>query len=219
MATIKTLLAAFTPSATKSPAYLAGLFIFLSLLAGCQSPKTPDEVTAAFWEALIEDKQTRQWYNPPVSDDQLGAAKGYATPASRDLVEREPYLEEASVQTGQIVINGTDASVETVITTSATDETDKTLTFNTVLAKENDQWQVDYQQTLINISNQPFSGIIRSLKALGDIFNKQLEQQLPLIEKQLESLGQELERQLDEFGRQLERPAQPDKQSPYPGTI
>lgn len=205
MATIKTLLAAFTPSATKSPAYLAGLFIFLSLLAGCQSPKTPDEVTTAFWEALI--------------DDQLGAAKDYATPASRDLVEREPYLEEASVQTGQIVINGTDASVETVITTSTTDETDKTLTFNTVLAKENNQWLVDYQQTLINISNQPFSGIIRSLKALGDIFNKQLEQQLPLIEKQLESFGQELERQLDEFGRQLERPAQPDKQSPYPGTI
>lgn len=189
----------------KSPACLAGLFILLLMLAGCQTAKMPDEVTTAFWEALIEDK--------------LETAKAYATPASRDLVDREPHLENASVETGQIVINGPAASVETVITLTTSEEAGQTLSFNTVLAKEHDQWLVDYQQTLLNISSQPFSGIIRSLKALGDIFNKQLEQQLPLIEKQIESFGQELERQLDEFGRQLDKPRPPDKQSPYPGTI
>lgn len=177
----------------------------LLMLTGCQTAKTPDEVTAAFWEALIEDK--------------LEIAKAYATPASRDLVKKEPNLENASVETGQIVINDPAASVETIITLTTNEEAGKTLSFNTVLAKEHDQWLVDYRQTLLNISSQPFNGIIRSLKSLGDIFNKQLEQQLPLIEKQIESFGQELKKQLDEFGRQLEKPSPPDKQSPHPGTI
>jgi hypothetical protein len=205
VATTKQFFATFIPCTVKSPACLAGLFVLLLMLTGCQTAKTPDEVTAAFWEALIEDK--------------LEIAKAYATPASRDLVKKEPNLENASVETGQIVINDPAASVETIITLTTNEEAGKTLSFNTVLAKEHDQWLVDYRQTLLNISSQPLNGIIRSLKSLGDIFNKQLEQQLPLIEKQIESFGQELKKQLDEFGRQLEKPSSPDKQSPHPGTI
>lgn len=193
------------------------------MLAGCQAAKTPDEVTAAFWEALIDDK--------------LETAKAYATPASRDLVDREPHLKNASVKTGQVTIDGPTTSVETMITLAINDEAGKTLSFNTVLAREHDKWLVDYRQTLTNISSLPFSIIIRNLQEIGDILHKQLEQQrpliekyidtfgrelekqLPLIKKQIESLGQDLEKELDKFGRQLEKPRQPDKQSPYPDTI
>jgi hypothetical protein len=223
VATTKPSLAALVQGAKQSPAYLAGLFILLLLLTGCQTAKSPDEVTAAFWEALI--------------DGNLKTAKTYATPASRDLVETEPYLENASVETGQITINGPASSVETIVTLASNEETGKSLTFNTVLAKEHDKWLVDYRQTLINISALPFNVILRSLQEIGDVLHKQLERQLPLIEKQveffgqelekqlplikkqIESLGQELEKQLDEFGRQLEKPRPPDKQSPYPGAI
>lgn len=213
----------FIPRSVKSPACLAGLFILLAMLTGCQAAKTPDEVTAAFWEALIDDKPEK--------------AKAYATFASRDLVDREPYLKNASVKTGQVAIDGPTTSVETMITLAINDEAGKTLSFNTVLAREHDKWLVDYRQTLTNISSLPFSIIIKSLQEIGDILHKQLEQQrplvekyidtfgrelekqLPLIKKQIESLGQELEKELDKFGRQLEKPRQPDRRSPYPDTI
>lgn len=223
MATTKAPLTALILGAKQSPAYLAGLFILLLLLAGCQTAKTPDEVTAAFWEALI--------------DGNLKTAKTYSTPASRDLIEKEPYLEDASVETGQISINGSASSVETIVTLASNGETGRSLTFNTVLEKEHDKWLIDYRQTLINISSLPFNVILRSLQEIGDVLHKQLERQLPFIEKQVESfgqelerqlplikkqvesLGQELEKQLDEFGRQLEKPRPPDKQSPHPGAI
>lgn len=193
------------------------------MLIGCQAAKTPEEVTAAFWEALIDDK--------------LEVAKAYVTLASRDLVDREPHLKNASVKTGQVTIDGPATSVETMITLAINDEAGKTLSFNTVLAKEHDKWLVDYRQTLTNISSLPFSIIIESLQEIGDILHKQLEQQrplieksidifgrelekqLPLIKKQIESLDQDLEKELNKFGRQLEKPRQPDKQSPYPDTI
>jgi len=144
----------------------------------------------------------------------IKSAKKQATQETQQLVDKQQPVENSSLRTGQIIINGLNATVETIIT-----QNDKTLSFNTVLFKENDHWKVDYRQTLINISNEPFSGIIRSLQNIGDILNKQLEQQLPLIEKEIESVGEELKRQLDEFGRNLEKSKPPQKQQPYRDTI
>lgn len=189
---------AFSPQ-SKSPAFLAGLVGLLIILSGCQ-PTTPEEVTTVFWEALIHGD--------------IESAKKQATQETQQLVGKQQLIENSSLSIGQITINGLNATVETIIT-----QTDNTLSFNTVLFKENDHWKVDYRQTLINISNEPFSGIIRSLQNIGDIFNKQLEQQTPLIEKEIESFGEELKRQLDEFRRNLENPKPPAKQKPYRDTI
>lgn len=182
-----------------SPALLAGLVALSLILSGCQAT-TPEEVTTAFWEALLHGD--------------IESAQKQATRESRQLVGKQQTIASSSLRTGQITINGLNATVETIIT-----QNDKTLTFNTVLFKENDHWKVDYRQTLINISNEPFSGIIRSLQNLGEIFNKQLEQQMPLIEKEIESFGEELKRQMDEFGRNLEKPKPPQKPQPYRDTI
>jgi len=192
----------FTAFAGKSnsPVLLAGLVGLLLILSGCQTATTPEGVTTVFWEALIHGD--------------IESAKEQATQETRQLVGKQQFIENSSVRTGQITINGLNATVETIIT-----QNDKTLSFNTVLFKENDHWKVDYQHTLINISNEPFSGIIRSLQNIGDIFNKQLEQQIPLIEKEIDSFGEELKRQLDEFKRNLENPKFPEKQQPYRDTI
>lgn len=144
----------------------------------------------------------------------IKSAKKQATQETQQLVDKQQPIENSSLRTGQIIINGLNATVETIIT-----QNDRTLSFNTVLFKENDHWKVDYRQTLINISNEPFSGIIRSLQNIGDILNKQLEQQLPLIEKEIESFGEELKRRLDEFGRNLEKSKPPQKPQPYRDTI
>lgn len=180
----------------KSPAYLTGLFCLLVLISGCQTPKTPEQVTAAFWTALIQAD--------------LETAKKFATQNSQHLITEEEARENATLSTAKIVINGSHATVETTMI-----EEGRTISFNTALLKEGDLWKIDYQQTLTNISTIPFNGIFKSLEEIGETLNKQLEQQMPLFEKQIESFGEELKKQLDEFGRYLENPKKWKKQHPY----
>ncbi len=188
----------------KSLAKLAGLFCLLLFITACQTAKTPEQVTTAFWQAIAQAD--------------LDTAKKLASPETQQLVRNEPKLENSTLQIGQIIINGVNATVATTLKLSPA-ENNRALSFDTVLLKQNDQWRIDYQQTLHNLANQPFSGIIKSLEAIGDTLNQQLQQQIPLIEQEIESFGKELQQQLDEFGRQLEKPKPPEKRQSYRDTI
>lgn len=189
---------------TKNPALLAGFFILAFMLSGCQAVKTPDQVTAAFWQAMARgDVET---------------ARREATQETQHLVSKQQNLENADIQTGKILIEGFNATVETVITLKKV-ENNKPLLFKTVLLKENDRWKVDYQQTLNNLLNRPFGEIFKSLRAIGDTINKQLEQQIPLIEKEIKSFSEELIKQLEEFNREIEKNSPPEKQQPPRSTI
>jgi DNA anti-recombination protein RmuC len=195
----------------KSPARLAGLFCLLIFANSCQTATTPEEITIVFWEELTRGN--------------VETAKKYATQDTQHLVTQQQAKENSTLEIGQITINGLNANVQTIITLPATDHR-PLLAFDTVLLKKEDQWQVDYRQTLNNISNEPlnepFSGIFKSLQDIGETFNKQLEQQMPLIEKEIDSFGEILKQQLEEFGRALKNfrpPAPPEKQQPYGDTI
>lgn len=190
--------------AKKKPVGLAGFLSLLFLLSGCQAALTPEQVTTAFWVAMAESN--------------LGSAREYATQGTQHLVTKQQNLEEATVKTGTILIDGSNATVATVMTLKKTQD-NKALSFDTVLLKENDLWKVDYQRTLNNLSNLPFGDIFKSLQAIGETINKELEQQIPLFEKQIKSFSEELIRQLDEFRRQLEKAAPPEKQQPRSSTI
>lgn len=190
--------------AKKSPVGLTGLLTLLLLLSGCQAALTPEQVATAFWVAMAEGN--------------LDSAREYATQETRHLVTKQQNLEEATVKTGAILIDGSNATVATVMTLKKP-ENNKELSFDTVLLKENDLWKVDYQRTLNNLSNLPFGDIFKSLRAIGETINKELEQQIPLFEKQIKSFSDELIRQLDEFRRQLEKAAPPEKQQPRSSTI
>ncbi|MFA5922016.1 MAG: hypothetical protein WC856_12100 [Methylococcaceae bacterium] len=206
MATIKVLLQIFPcHQATKSLAGLAGLFSLLFMLSGCQAVLTPEQVTLAFWEAMAQGD--------------LESARKHATQETQHLVAKQQNLEGASLKTGEVVIDGPNAKVSTIMTLKKP-ENNEYLSFNTVLLKENDLWKVDYQQTLNNLSILPFGELFNSLRAIGDAINKELEQQVPLFEKQIKSFSEELIRQLDEFRRNLEKSIPPpEKQKSYPGTI
>jgi len=205
MATTKVLLKSFSGyHAKKSLTGLAGILSLLFLLSGCQTVSTPEQVTEEFWEAM--------------ADDDLDAARKYATRDTQYLVRTQPALEDATVKTETALINGSNATVATFMTLKQTESND-VLPFDTVLLKENDQWKVDYQQTLNNLSILPLGDIFRSLRALGETFNRELRQQIPLFEKQIRSFSQDLIRQLDEFRRQIEKSAPPEKQRPYPDSI
>ncbi len=205
MATNKVLLKGFPCYQTKkSLVGLTGLLSLLLLLSGCQTVSTPEQVTTEFWEAM--------------ADSDLNSARKYATRETQYLVNTQQSLEDATVKTEEAFINGSNATVATLMTLKKSEIND-VLSFDTVLLKENNQWKVDYQQTLNNLSLLPFGDIFRSLRALGETFNKELKQQIPLFEKQFKSFSEELIRQLDEFRRQLEQSVPPEKQKPHSGTI
>ena len=188
----------------KSLAGLAGLLSLLLLLSGCQAVLTPEQVTTEFWEAMVEGN--------------LDSARKYATQETQQLVTKQQNMEDATLKTGVILIDGSNATVSTIITLKKP-ESNKVLSFETVLLKENDQWKIDYHRTLNNLSNLPFGDIFKSLRGIGETINKELEQQIPLFDKQIKSFSEELTRQLDEFRRQLEKPVPPEKQEPHPGSI
>jgi len=204
--TIKVLLQIFPcHHATKSLAGLAGLFSLLFMLSGCQAVLTPEQVTLTFWEAMAQGN--------------LESARKHVTQETQHLVAKQQNLEGASIKTGEVVIDGPNATVSTIMTLKKP-ENNEYLSFNTVLLKENDLWKIDYQQTLNNLSILPFGELFNSLRAIGDAINKELEQQVPLFEKQIKSFSEELIRQLDEFRRNLEKSIPPpEKQKSYPGTI
>jgi hypothetical protein len=176
----------------------------LFLLSGCQTVSTPEQVTEEFWEAM--------------ADGDLSAARKYTTRDTQHLVSRQQTLEGATVKTEEALVNGSNATVATFMTLKKS-EIDDDLSFDTVLLKENNQWKVDYQQTLNNLSILPLGDLFRGLRELGEVFNKELKQQIPLFEKQIKSFSQELIRQLDELRREMEKAAPPEKQRPYPNTI
>lgn len=205
MATTNDLLKCFPCYHTKNNQGIFALLLsLLVLLNGCQAALTPEQITMAFWEAM--------------ANSNVGLAKKYVTQETQHLVTKQQNLEEATVGIGKVLIDGSNATVPTVITLKKP-ENNKVLSFDTVLLKENDQWKVDYQQTLNNLSNLPFGNIFKSLQGIGEAINKQLEQQIPLFEKQIKSFSEELIRQLDEFRRQLEKAAPPEKQKPHSNTI
>lgn len=205
MATTNVLLKGFRCYHTqKSLPGLAGLLSLLFLLSGCQAVLTPEQVTTAFWEAMAAGN--------------LDSARKYATQETQHLVTKQQNLEDALVKTGVILIDGSKATVATVMTLKKP-ENNKDLSFDTVLLKENDLWKVDYQRTLNNLSILPFGDVFKSLRAIGETINKELEQQIPLFEQQIKSFSDELIRQLDEFRRQLEKAAPPEKQQPDSSTL
>lgn len=169
---------------------LAGILSLLLILSGCQTILTPEQATTTFWKAM--------------ANGDLASAKKYTTLETQYLVTKQENIMGASLETGVIVIDGLTAKVATVITLK-NPESNKLLSFDTVLLKENDAWKVDYRQTLSNLSIVPFGEVINSLRAIGDVINKKMEEQIPFFENQIRSFSDQLIRQLDEFRHQLEK--------------
>ncbi|SFL38438.1 hypothetical protein SAMN05216302_10742 [Nitrosomonas aestuarii] len=178
MMTYKDLLQIFYQSYTKHRmSRLTGIFSLLFILSGCQTIVTPEQATTTFWKAMAN--------GDPES------AKKYTTQETQYLVTKQENIMGASLETGVIVIDGLNAKVATVITPK-NPESNKLLSFDTVLSKENDVWKVDYRQTLNNFSILPFGDVINSLRAIGDVINEKLEQQMPFFENQIRSFRDQL---------------------------
>ncbi len=181
------------------------LFLLTVFASGCQTGKSPEEVTKLFWRTMAQG--------------QVESAKQYVTQDSQHLVNLQDIEKSSPVQTGEAFVDDdSDMPFASVPTTIIRNK--RQVTFDTMLTKERDLWKINYVQTQLNITMIPLGDIAQSLQNLGGIFAKQLEQQLPIIQKQMETFGNQLKQQLDELGRSLEKPQQPgNPPRQRPGTI
>jgi hypothetical protein len=178
-----------------NPARIAALLGLLFMLSGCQSGPPPEKVTRSFWDAMAQGD--------------IETARQCTTQVSQYLVTQHEDLKDASLQTGTVDIDGDYAKVATTLRLKKPGP-NNVVKFNTVLAEEDDQWKVDYLQTMNNFLHLPFGEVFKSLQGIGEAINKDLQQQLPLIEKQLKSFSDGLLRQMEEFRRQLEKSIPPE---------
>ena len=148
-------------------------------LTGCSNPETPQEVTQAFWTAVLENDA------------------GTATELST-LVDEGGYdafglsWSGAEVQWGRVSASGSDAEIETIFSNLAAAD-GETLKTTTHLVRINDQWQVDYHQTSDAITSDLRVGsLIGSVKDLGERFRSRFEEETGKASRELERLMDEL---------------------------
>jgi len=179
-------------------------FIFIVALTACQARKTPIETTQHFWSAIAKN--------------QLDTAKKYCSSKSQHLPATDnARIKESTFDYGKIVIDGLKASVETQFISPSSD---KKLSFTTFLVNENEDWKIDCQRSINAFnSHQVFKDLFNELSNLGKDLNKQIEQQLPIIEKEIESFGKELKQQLDTFEGNINKSLQKKQKDPYQNTI
>ena len=194
--------------------------IFFTLLfSGCMADLTPIEVSERFWTA--------------VQNKDAGEIKKYISTKTidkNDLTDNILPLEEISL--GRTVIDADQAWVDTTVIIAGDDPF--TLPFKTVLLKDKNQWKVDYDATVISISED--SAVARVMGSIADIsgqFAKDLDRSLeeiqkaiPEVQKEIEIIEEnvrhhlpELKQKVEEFMRQLEEALEGfNKRSESPGT-
>jgi hypothetical protein len=181
-----------------------GLIAALALvvLAGCSNPETPQEVAAAFWQAMAENDASDVVEYSTLADSE--AFDGY----KRSWTDAVPSF-------GRVVIEGREATIVTRLPAEAGTEGER-LELITYLVRFNDQWLVDYDRTGDAILNpSPLSNIMGELTKLGqklsDSFSSssgQMEQQMDQLARDLETYSEEMSRKaenaMDEFGQKLQ---------------
>lgn len=171
------------------------LIIFL-VIGGCMANLEPREVSERFWTA-VQEKNTveiRKYISSDVSNNALS----------------EHILPIDNVSLGKTVIDGDHAWVDTEVDVSADEPF--TLPLKTVLKKENNQWKVDYDETVSPVSSD--SSIARVVGNLSELSNQVAEEldralediqaAIPEVQKEIEEIEENLNHSLPELRQRIE---------------
>ncbi len=163
----------------------------LTLLAGCSNPETPQEVAAAFWQAMAENDADDVMEYSSLAD--TAAFDGYR----RSWTDAVPSF-------GRVVIEDREATIVTRLPPEAGTEGER-LELVTYLVRFQGQWLVDYDRTGEAILNpSPFNSIMGELSRLGEELSARFSSSSDEFEQQMEQLAQDLEAYSEEMGRQAE---------------
>ncbi|ROQ45192.1 hypothetical protein EDB94_2541 [Marinobacter sp. 3-2] len=163
----------------------------LTLLAGCSNPETPQEVAAAFWQAMAENDAGDVMEYSTLAES--AAFDGY----KRSWTDAVPSF-------GRVVIEEREATIVTRLPAEAGTEGER-LELVTYLVRFQGQWLVDYDRTGEAILNpSPFSSIMGELSRLGDELSARFSSSSDDFEQQMEQLARDLEAYSEEIGREAE---------------
>lgn len=181
---------------------LPGLITVTFLLSACSGPETPQEVSEAFWQSMLEGH--------------AGDANTYSTlvdDAAFDSFERD--WQGVHVEWGRVVIDGHQASVDTTLRgLKGQSEPRETTTY---LVKKDEQWLVDYYRTGDALARGPlFDGVLGELEQFGRDLQARWSQQSSEMAREIERLNQDLEQHAEqanenfsdlvkEYGEKLEQ--------------
>lgn len=169
------------------PRFIA-LFFSVLLLSACMGPKTPQEVTQAFWDAVINNQA-----EDAVEYSTLTDAKQYDG-FSKDWTGFQPSW-------GKVVIEGNEASIASEFKSPADSNMDDRK-FTTYLVRDNETWKVDYEKTAEGLRGGVFSNLFGALSQMGNDLSKQLKSSADDFNAEMERMSKEMEEMSKEYRQQ-----------------
>ncbi len=190
-------------TAMKNKIRIIGLMCSLLLLSACGGPKTPQEVTQAFWTA--------------VSHGDADGIVGYSTLSDIEGYDRFSRDDWADIELswGKVVIDTADAEIVTRL--SNPEAPGDNLAFSTHLVRQGEQWRVDYARTADELrARAALDGLVNSVGALGgeissqfDHASRELDANIKSMAEQVRtfsrSLQEDASERVEHYGAELER--------------
>lgn len=165
---------------------LVALFGFALLLSACAQEETPQDVTQAFWDAVV-------------INDAKGAVKHstLADAAQYDAFGRD--WQGLTPSLGKIVIEGDRASVVTML--AGPDESSRSQV-ETYLLRTDGEWKVDYARTGTQLGGGPLGALFGHLENIGSSITEQLKAASDDFAVSMERMGQQLEEAANQVSEQ-----------------
>lgn len=169
--------------------YLCLFILFPGLfLSGCFGPKTPQEVSQAFWQAVIEHDANGVVKYSTLSNAQ--AFDGFGL----DWKGYKPAL-------GKVVIDGDEARIETRFNGLAGSAAGNRHC-ETYLVRQNGTWKVDYKMTGNDLRGGALGALFGHLQQMGNELSKSLDATAKQLNADMERLGHKLQDMADSFSQQ-----------------
>jgi len=172
----------------KSLSRLSLLLFSVFLLSACLAPKTPQEVTKAFWGAVI-------------NDDAASAVEYSTLTDVKDFDGFSKVWKGFKPTWGKVIIDGEEASVVSSFASPENSDMDKR-EFTTYLVRQGDTWKVDYSRTKDAVNGGALGSLFGALSQLGSDLSKQFESSANDFRHEMERMSKELEAMSEELGKQ-----------------
>lgn len=172
----------------KKPLYVA--FVML-LLTGCLGPKTPQEVSKAFWYAVIEN-------------DASAVVKYSTLTTSQDFDGFGLDWHGYTPNWGRVIIDGDEASIVTKFSNPNAGSAEKRKCV-TYLVRRNEVWKVDYKLTGSDLHGGALGALFGQLNQLGNELSKNIDTSIHELNLEMERLSRKLQDTTDTFSQQASK--------------
>jgi hypothetical protein len=160
-------------------------------LSACFGPKTPQDVSQTFWEAVLNNNAKNAVEYSTLTDPK------YHDSFLKDWDGFQPSF-------GKITIEEKVASVASEFTSPANSGQDNRR-FTTYLVLRNEEWKVDYDRTKKSIHGGALGDLFNKLNQLGDDISMQFESSADSFKLEMDRMGKELGKMSNSLGQQASK--------------